>query len=455
MSITTIDPCTGEVLATYARHDDAEVQARLQRARRAARSWARTSLGERRDRLRRVAELLREDRRRHAELMVSEMGKPLPQAEAEIDKCAWACDHYVEHAALYLAPEVVETGATLAQVTFRPLGTVLAVMPWNFPYWQVLRFAAPNLVAGNVALLKHADGTTGCSLALEALFTEAGYPEGVFQSLLIDHDVTAEVIASDAVQAVTLTGSTRAGREVGAAAGRALKKTVLELGGSDAQVVLEDADVEHAAASCVASRLLNTGQSCIAAKRWIVVDGVRERFTELAVAGMRRAVMGDPRAEGVDVGPLARAELRDALHDQVQRSVAGGAALLLGGDVPGGPGAWYPPTVLADVAPGMPAFDEELFGPVAAIVPARDEEEALRLANAGDYGLGAAVFTRDVERGRALAEVELEAGSCFVNDFVKSDPRLPFGGVKASGHGRELGLHGFREFLNAKTIVVR
>jgi succinate-semialdehyde dehydrogenase/glutarate-semialdehyde dehydrogenase len=385
--------------------------------------------------------------------MAAEMGKPLPQGKAEVEKCAIGCDHYARSAAEYLAVEEVATEARRSYVRYDPLGPVLAVMPWNFPLWQVFRFAAPALMAGNVGLLKHASNVTGCALAIEDVFTTAGAPAGAFQVLVVSSARVGEVIDAPQVRAVTLTGSTPAGRDVASRAGRALKKTVLELGGSDPYLVLEDADVESAAETCVTSRLINSGQSCIAAKRFLVVEPVRKRFEDLFVEKMRARKMGDPR-ESPDVGPLARRDLREGLHRQVTASVERGARLRLGGVVPPGPGAFYPPTVLTEVGKGMPAFDEETFGPVAAIVPVRDEDEAVRLANDSPFGLGSAVFTADLDRAERVA-ARLEAGNVFVNTLVQSDPRLPFGGVKESGYGRELSRHGIHEFVNAKTVYVK
>jgi succinate-semialdehyde dehydrogenase/glutarate-semialdehyde dehydrogenase len=339
-------------------------------------------------------------------------------------------------------------------VAFEPLGPVLAVMPWNFPLWQVFRFAAPALMAGDVGLLKHASNVSGCALAIEEILHGAGVPRDAFRTLLVGSARVAALVRAPEVVAVTLTGSTPAGRAVAATAGACLKKSVLELGGSDPYVVLEDADLERTAETCATSRLLNGGQSCIAAKRFVVVESVLQGFQELLVERIRARRMGDPLDEGVDVGPQARGDLRDELHRQVEASIARGARVLLGGRVPEGPGAFYPPSVLAGVEPGMPAFDEELFGPVAAIVAARDEKDAIRLANHTVFGLGAAVFTRDLERGERIARHELQAGSCFVNAFVKSDPRLPFGGIRESGYGRELGAFGIREFVNVKTVYV-
>ncbi len=354
----------------------------------------------------------------------------------------------------FLSREIVETDAAKSYIAFEPLGVVLAVMPWNFPFWQVLRFAAPALMAGNTAALKHASSVQGCALAIEALFSDAGYPDGAFRTLVLGSRAAGVAIEHPKVQAVTLTGSTPAGRKVASLAGSLLKKTVLELGGSDPYVILEDADLDLAVAACVTGRILNTGQSCIAAKRFVVPDAIREEFEHRLVELMRRQRVGDPLRDETEVGPMARADLRGELHDQVERSLQAGARCLLGGDVPEGPGAFYPPTVLTDVTAGMAAYEEELFGPVAAVIPVVDEEEAIRVANDTAFGLGAAVFTRNVARGEEIARKRLQAGSCFVNAFVKSDPRLPFGGIKGSGYGRELGSLGIREFVNIKTVYV-
>jgi succinate-semialdehyde dehydrogenase/glutarate-semialdehyde dehydrogenase len=383
------------------------------------------------------------------------MGKPLQQGIAEAEKCAWVCEYYAEHAAAQLGDEPVHTDASRSFVAFRPLGVVLAVMPWNFPFWQVFRFAAPGLMAGNAAVLKHSSNVMGCALAIEGVFREAGFPDALFRALVIGSGRVREVVEAPQVRAVTLTGSGPAGRAVAAAAGAALKKTVLELGGSDPYVVLEDADLEATVQTCVAARLINSGQSCIAAKRFIVVDTIREAFERRFVEVMGSRRMGDPFEDGVDVGPQARRDLRDELHGQVAASIARGARVLLGCEVPSGPGAFYPPSVLTDVCPGMPAYDEELFGPVAALIGAADEADAIRIANDSPFGLGAAVFTGNAERGERIARDALEAGACFVNGFVKSDPRLPFGGIKESGYGRELSAFGIREFVNIKAIWVK
>lgn len=454
MPISTINPATGKTIDTYDEMSPATVQDIIERAAKAQRAWSETTFGERRDRLRALASLLREDQQRLAALISQEMGKPITQSLAEVEKCALGCDYYAEHAEGFLAPEVIETDASKSFVAYRPLGVVLAVMPWNFPFWQVLRFAAPALMAGNGALLKHASNVTGCALAIEALFTRAGFPEHLFRTLVIRSDAVESVIDHPSVAAATLTGSTQAGQAVASAAGKRVKKMVLELGGSDPYVVLEDADLDATVTACATGRLQNTGQSCIAAKRFIVVESVLDTFTQKLVEAFDAYRMGDPLDEETTIGPLARADLRDDLHAQVRKSVEQGATLLTGGESSDGDGAYYPPTILANVRKGMPAYDEEVFGPVAAIIAATDEDDAIRIANDTPYGLGAAVFTQDLERGERIAVERMEAGNCFVNAFVRSDPRVPFGGVKASGYGRELSIHGIREFVNAKTVYI-
>jgi succinate-semialdehyde dehydrogenase/glutarate-semialdehyde dehydrogenase len=450
----SINPTNDQLIRDYPETAPSEVSGILAAARIAFPGWRETSFSERAPLLRAAARGLRERREELARLMALEMGKPLAQGRAEADKCAWVCEHYAEGAERFLAPETIPTDATRSYVSFAPLGLVLAVMPWNFPLWQVFRFAAPALMAGNVAVLKHASNVCGCALAIEEILHAAGVPRDVFRTLLVGSSRVAAIVQAPEVAAITLTGSAPAGRAVAEKAGACLKKTVLELGGSDPYVVLEDADLEAAAETCAASRLINGGQSCIAAKRFVVVEAVRARFTELLVERLRARRLGDPLDPATDVGPQARRDLRDDLHRQVRASVARGARVLLGGTVPEGPGAFYPPSALADVRPGMPAYDEELFGPVAAIVSARDEKDAVRIANETPFGLGAAVFTGDRERGERIAREGLEAGSCFVNALVKSDPRLPFGGIKTSGYGRELGVFGIREFVNVKTVYV-
>ncbi|MGH9857642.1 MAG: NAD-dependent succinate-semialdehyde dehydrogenase, partial [Acidobacteriota bacterium] len=377
------------------------------------------------------------------------------QGSGEAEKCAWVCDFYADQAENFLAPEIVETDASKSFIAFQPLGVVLAIMPWNFPFWQVFRFAAPALMAGNAGILKHASNVSGCALHIEEVFHQAGFPHDLFRTLLVGSANIAAVIAHPLVKAATLTGSTPAGKSVAQKAGSLLKKTVLELGGSDPYVVLEDADLEMTVDTCVTSRLINGGQSCIAAKRFIVVESIRSKFEEMFVQKMKQKKMGDPMQSGVDLGPQAKHDLRDDLHKQVEKSIQLGARVLLGAKLPSGKGAYYPPSVLTDIRKGMPAYDEEMFGPVAAIVAARDEEDAIRIANDSQFGLGAAVFTKDVKRGERIAAEKIEAGCCFVNAFVKSDPRLPFGGIKESGYGRELSHFGIREFVNIKTVYVK
>ncbi len=455
MAIETVDPSTGETIERYEEMSPARVREIVGLAHRSFGAWSRTGLAQRADLMRAAASVLRRRVDVFARLMAREMGKPLEQGRSEIEKCAWVCEYYADHAEGFLSDEAAVTDASRSYVAYRPLGVILAVMPWNFPFWQVFRFAAPGLMAGNAGVLKHASNVMGCALAIESVFREAGFPEDLFRTLVIGSKAVRGVIEAPEVRAATLTGSGPAGRAVAAAAGESLKKTVLELGGSDPYVVLEDADLEETVATCVNSRLINSGQSCIAAKRFIVVDAVRDEFERRYVELMATKRMGDPMEPGVDLGPQARADLRDELHEQVVRSIDRGARVLLGGAVPDGPGAFYPPSVLADIRPGMPAYDEELFGPVAAIIGVRGEEEAVRIANDSSFGLGAAVFTRDVDRGERIARNRLEAGACFVNAFVRSDPRLPFGGIKESGYGRELAAVGIREFVNVKTVYVR
>lgn len=454
MSLRSINPATEELLCEYDEMSRAEVAAIVEKSQRAFLRWRETSLEERADLLDRIARELEKRADNLARLMAREMGKPVAQGNGEIEKCAWICRFYAENGEAFLREEEVRTDASRSFITFQPLGVILAVMPWNFPFWQVFRFAAPGLMAGDAAVLKHAGNVTGCALAIEEIIQAAGAPADLFRALRIGSGAVEAVIDHPLIRGVTLTGSTGAGKAVASRAAARLKKTVLELGGSDPYLVLEDADIPAAAEICAASRLINSGQSCIAAKRFLVVEGVREEFEEYFVEQMKSKFVGDPLEPGTEVGPLARMDLRDELHRQVEQSLEKGARRLLGGEILDRPGAFYLPTVLTDVRPGMPAFEEELFGPVAAIIPVADEGEAIALANRSVYGLGAAVFTRDAARGERIAAQQLDAGACFVNAFVKSDPRLPFGGVKESGYGRELGLYGIREFVNIKSVYV-
>jgi succinate-semialdehyde dehydrogenase/glutarate-semialdehyde dehydrogenase len=454
MKLKSINPATQEVIAGY---DELAPQAAAEACERSAGAfsrWRETSFADRSALMRRSAEVLRSRSGEFARLMALEMGKPIRQGRTEVEKCAWVCDYYAEHAERFLEPEIIATDARKSFVAFQPLGAVLAVMPWNFPFWQVFRFAAPALMAGNTGILKHASNVCGCALAIEDVFAEAGFPPDVFKTLVVGSGAVRELVAHPAVKAVTLTGSAPAGKAVAGAAGEALKKTVLELGGSDPYIILADADIEKVAAICAASRLINSGQSCIAAKRFIVTASRATEFAEMLMRNMLAATVGDPLDEATDVGPLARLDLRNELHRQVADSVARGAKCLAGGRIPALTGAFYPPTVLAGVARGMPAYHEELFGPVAAVIAVEDEEEAIRTANDTSFGLGAALFTSDRERGERIAAARIEAGSCFVNSFVKSDPRLPFGGIKESGYGRELSHYGIREFVNIKTVYI-
>ena len=451
----SIDPSNGARLREYAVTDSAAIDDTLDRATAAFHSWSALELEERAQHLRRVADTLRGRSDELAVLMADEMGKPLEGGTAEVEKCAWVCEFYADHAPAFLADEPVPTEASKSFVAFNPLGVVLAVMPWNFPLWQVFRFAAPALMAGNTAILKHASNVPGSALAIEELFASAGLPAGAFSTLLIPGSAVASLISDDRVAAVTLTGSTAAGRSVASAAGQALKKSVLELGGSDAYVILPDADLPAAAAACATGRLINGGQSCVAAKRFVVLASIKSEFETLVSEAMGGYTVGDPKDEGVDIGPMARHDLRDELHQQVEASVSAGAKIILGGKVPDSPGAFYPPTILTDVRAGMPAYHEEFFGPVASIIAAEDVDDAIRIANDTSFGLGAAVFTQDLQKAEKIAARRLQAGACFVNTFVRSDPRLPFGGIKESGYGRELSSFGIREFVNIKAVYIQ
>ena len=455
MVIKAVNPATGETLKSYESMTLEEVNNAIDKTYETFLKWRDTSFQKRAESLKKVASILREEINTFARLITLEMGKPIKSSRAEIEKSAWVCDYYAENAEKILKDEVIETEADSSFVSFQPLGTVFAIMPWNFPFWQVLRFAPPALMAGNTVILKHASNVPGCSLAIEDIFRKAGFPESVFKTLLVGSNQVNAIIENPHVKAVTFTGSIDAGRHIAKKAGEMLKKTVLELGGSDAYVILGDADLEYAATTSVASRLINSGQSCVAAKRFIIVEPLKDRFEELVVNKMSTMKIGDPMLEDTIIGPLARHDLRDNLHGQVQMSINKGAKCLLGGEILQGKGAFYPPTVLTNVKKDMPAYNEELFGPVAAIISARDDDEAVRIANDSQFGLGAAVFTSDIEKGKQIATNEIEVGCCFVNDFVKSDPRLPFGGIKDSGYGRELSHYGIKEFVNVKTIVVK
>lgn len=450
--ILSINPATGEHLAQFLPDAPSVVEGKLQHATRAFDTWRNTSSSERSRLLRVAASLLRRDADQHAKLMTAEMGKPIGEARAEVEKCAWVLEYYAQEAAGLLTPREVATDGSRSFIRFDPLGPILAVMPWNFPFWQVFRFAAPNLAAGNVGLLKHASNVTGCAMAIERVFREAGFPKGVFQTLVLPASRVAMLIDDVRVKGVSLTGSEAAGQAVGARAGAAIKPSVLELGGSDPLVVLSDGDPRAAARVALKARMLNAGQSCIAAKRFIVVAEHETVFVDELRALMAELVVGDPICEGTHIGPLARPDFVSEIHLQVMRSIDAGARCLFGGTLLPGPGAFYPPTLLVDVTPDMSVFQEETFGPVAVVTRAKDDQDAIRLANQTPFGLGASLWTTP-ERGAQLAG-DLEAGHVAINGMVKSDPRLPFGGVKASGYGRELGAFGILPFLNLKTVWV-
>jgi len=454
MTLKAVNPANGELVAEYEEHSPQEVERAIEAAHEAYLGWRRLSFEERAKPMRRAAELLRERARDYGKLMAEEMGKPIKGGIAEAEKSAWACDYFADNAETFLQPESVPMDGARGIVAFQPIGVVLAVMPWNFPFWQVFRFIAPTLMAGNAGILKHASNVPGSAKAIEDVMNDAGFPNGLFRSLMIGSKAVDGVIEHPKIRAVTLTGSEPAGRAVARKSGELLKKTVLELGGSDAYLILEDADVDKAAQIAANARLVNSGQSCIAGKRFIVVEPLRERFEQAFTERMQAAKLGDPMDEATDIGPMARADLRDDLHQQVEDSLDKGAKLLCGGEIPDGLGAYYPPTVLTDVRKGMAAYGEEMFGPVAAIIVAKDEADAIEIANDSDFGLGGGVITGDIARGERLAVEDVEAGSVAVNGQVASNPKLPFGGIKNSGYGRELSHYGIKEFVNIKTVVV-
>jgi len=451
MEFKSINPHNGKEIATYKEQTEKEVNDILEKSRMAFESWREVPVKERCELLVNAGGVLRNNVEKYAKTMTLEMGKPISEARGEIEKCAWVCDFYAENAERFLADEIIETDATESFVSHDPIGTVLAIMPWNFPYWQVFRFAAPTLAAGNTGLLKHAPNVFGCATHIEEIFLEAGFPDGVFQNLFIHHDKTERIISNDILKAVTLTGSERAGKSVGALAGKYLKKSVLELGGNNAFIVLEDADMEQAVKTGVTARMMNSGQSCIAAKRFILVGDAYDKFLPAYIEGVKSIKKGNPMDEATEFGPLARKDLADGLHEQVEKSVKKGAKIELGGNQDG---AFHEPTVLTGVKPGMPAFDEETFGPVAAIIRAKDVDEAFELAANSPYGLGVSLFTKDVENARRHIS-KAPDGAFFINELVKSDPRLPFGGTGNSGYGRELSREGIHEFVNKKTVYLK
>ncbi|MFP4096411.1 MAG: NAD-dependent succinate-semialdehyde dehydrogenase [Cyclobacteriaceae bacterium] len=447
----SINPLTNEVIRDFEEHSDVQIENALQRADATYYQWRKTSFEEREKLMHAAADVLRKNKEKYAQTMTDEMGKTKKEAIAEVEKCALCCDYYAENAAKFLADEPLEIDQGEAYIAYNPIGTVLAVMPWNFPYWQVIRFAAPNLMAGNVGILKHASNVPQCALVLEEVFREAGFPEGCFQSLLISSKKIDSLLGDRRIRAATLTGSEGAGSKVASKAGQELKKTVLELGGSDPFIVLADADIEKAATTAVKARMINCGQSCIAAKRFLVVQEVYDQFMEIFVKKMSELKQGDPNEDGVDYGPMAREDLAEQLLEQTQKSIDKGAEVLLGGDRPDRKGAFFNTTILGNLKPGMPAYDEEMFGPVASVFRCKDVEEAILIANDSPYGLGGSVWTRDIEKGKKVVR-QVDSGAVYINKMMASHPALPFGGVKLSGYGRELSHLGIREFVNQKTV---
>jgi len=451
--VTTINPATEEEIASYNRLPVKKALEKVAKANKTYQSWKKTTLDERATLMRKLADIFDENKEEYAQLATQEMGKIIKQSRSEIEKCALICRYYADNIHELLADEIVETEAKKSYITYQPLGVVLAVMPWNFPFYQVIRFAAPAVMTGNTGVLKHASNVQGCAFVLEEAFIKAGFPEGVFTNLNVESDDIKNIIEDKNIIAVTLTGSEPAGRSVAKIAGENLKKTVLELGGSDAYIVLEDADLEKATDLATFGRLQNNGQTCIASKRFIVLEEIYDDFLKLFTKKMKEAKMDEPTKEDAYYGPMARIDLRDEIHEQVEKTIAQGGKLILGGKIPDRKGAYYPATILADLKPSMTAFDEELFGPVASVIKAKDENEAIELANHSSFGLGSGVITGNTERGEKIA-LQLEAGNSFVNKLVASDPRLPFGGIKNSGYGRELSDFGIKEFVNTKSIWI-
>ncbi|MEQ8471674.1 MAG: NAD-dependent succinate-semialdehyde dehydrogenase [Marinoscillum sp.] len=450
----TINPATEEIISEFNLMSNDEINNKIDKTYDTWSQWKQSSFERRAESMNVLAQLLIKEKEDLGKVITTEMGKPITQSISEIEKCAWVCEYYAENAEHFLANDFIDSDASESYVHHSPLGIVLAIMPWNFPFWQVFRFAAPGLMAGNAALLKHSRNTTQCGLEIEKLFMKAGFPDHLFTALIVDSKPIEFIISNPKIAAVTLTGSTGAGKSVASIAGKYLKKTVLELGGSDPYVILNDADLDLAAQMCVTGRLINTGQSCIAAKRFIVTEKNVVEFTEKVKSLLSSKNYGNPLDSDVELGSMARKDLREELHEQVSKSIKLGAKCLIGGEIPQGTGYFYPATLLTDVTKGMPAFDDELFGPVACIITAKDEEEAIRIANDSDFGLGSSLFSTNHGRAKAIAETQIDAGCTFINSFVKSDPRLPFGGVKQSGFGRELSFLGIKEFVNAKTIYL-
>ncbi len=455
MAIKTVNPATGKIIKIYTEMPDIEINQVIDSCHKAFQVWRELDFTTRATGMRKIAAMLRQRKNEYALLIAEEMGKPLKQGLTEIEKCALVCDHYAENAVNYLKQKIIPTEMKKSYITYQPLGIIFAIMPWNFPFWQVFRFAAPTLMAGNAALLKHAPISTGTALAIENLFLESGLTENIFRTLIISENDTEKVISHPAVAAVTFTGSPQAGKIVGAIAASQLKKSVLELGGCDPYLILEDANLELAANACVTSRMLNSGQSCIAAKRLIVMESIQDKFLDLIKKKLSNYKIGNPLDSQTDCGPLARKDIRDTVHQQVQISIEKGAELITGGKIPADDGFYYPPTLLKNIKKGMPAYDEEIFGPVVSMIIAKNEEEAITIANDTRYGLGAGIFTKDIQRGEKIAAEKIQAGSCVINAYLSSDPRLPFGGIKNSGYGRELSAEGILAFVNVKTLSIK
>ncbi|WP_027419247.1 NAD-dependent succinate-semialdehyde dehydrogenase [Crocinitomix catalasitica] len=450
MAIKSINPYNGEEVGTFTALSSSELNRKLALSQTAFNSWKKTSLAERTTLMAKAGNVLRENVEEYALMITLEMGKPISESRSEVNKCAWVCDYYAENAADFLANEIIETDAQKSFVQHDPLGPIFAVMPWNFPFWQVFRFAAPTLTAGNTGLLKHASNVFGCAQLIESVFIKAGFPEGVFQNLIVHHDSTEQIISHDAVKAVTLTGSEGAGSAVAAIAGKYIKKSILELGGNNAFIVWDDADIDKAVEKAVTARMLNCGQSCIAAKRFILMEGIYDEFVTKFTTAVKELKTGDPQDASTEIGPLARKDLADELHKQVKESIAQGAELLLGGEQDG---AFHEPTILGNVTTSMPAFKEETFGPLAAMIKVKTIEEAFELSEQSRFGLGVTVCTENTDKALKMAS-EVSDGAYFINELVKSDPRLPFGGTKYSGYGRELSKDGMMEFVNRKTVYL-
>jgi len=451
MEFTSTNPYNGNLIGKYTAHTSSETNAMLEKSQTAFQSWRKVPIPERAKLMRKAGEILREEVETFAQMITLEMGKPISESRGEVNKCALVCDYYAENTEAFLRDELITTDAQLSMVKHEPIGCVLAIMPWNFPFWQVFRFAAPTLMAGNTGILKHASNVFGCANQIESIFLQAGFPEGVFQNLMVHHDLTESIVSHPAIKAVTLTGSERAGTAVGEIAGRHLKKSLLELGGNNAFIVWEDADIDNAVKTAIKARMLNCGQSCIAAKRFILVEGIYDEFVTKFTNAVKSLKSGDPADNETQIGTLARKDLADELNKQVKKSIDAGAKLLFGGNQDN---CYHEPTILGEVKPGMPAFDEETFGPLAAMIKAKDEQDAFRLSEMSTYGLGVTVCTSNIEKALSMSD-QVSDGAYFINELVKSDPRLPFGGTKRSGYGRELAKDGMMEFINRKTIFIK